>query len=82
MYSILFATINSLNEDYVDSKTAGSGVNFLKFGLTDSAILFHIQQSRLLLITDDFPLAGLASKTGCDVINFNHIRDSIFGHGA
>ena len=81
-YSLLSKYIYSLTESYIDSKTANGDPAFLKYGLTDTAILLLIKRSGLLLITDDFPLAGLVYKRGYDVINFNHIREHVLRHGS
>lgn len=77
VYGILSKYITVFGEHYVPSVKAGVDSRFPKFGLTDVCILLLVQQSELLLITDDFPLAGLVQKRGYDVINFNHVRESL-----
>lgn len=47
---------------------------FLRFGLTDTAITL-IAPGRYLVLTVDLPLCGLLQRRNVDVINFNHFRD-------
>lgn len=44
-----------------------------KFGITDSMIYVISQKSELLVLTDDFPLAGFLRSKSIDVINFNNL---------
>jgi rRNA-processing protein FCF1 len=67
--------VKILTEKYCPSVEACAHPYFNKCGLTDSAIL-SIAESELLVLTDDFQLAGLISGLGIDVINFNHLRQS------
>ena len=67
--------VTVLSEKYCPSAEACAHHYFKKCGLTDSTIL-SIADSELLVLTDDFKLAGLISSVGIDVINFNHIRQS------
>lgn len=46
---------------------------FEKIGLTDSAIAL-ISRQRLLVLTDDLPLANRLQSVGIDAINHNHLR--------
>jgi hypothetical protein len=64
-----------LSEEYCPSVAACAHPYFNKCGLTDAVIL-QIAKKQLLVITDDFRLAGLISNRGLNVINFNHIRQS------
>lgn len=44
-----------------------------RLGVTD-CITLALAAERRLIVTDDFPLAGMLTKMGCDVININNIR--------
>ena len=67
------ARIRLLHEEGEPSKVACENPHFERFGLTD-CVIADISRNAYLVLTDDFPLAGLLGKLGIDVINFNHIR--------
>jgi hypothetical protein len=62
-----------LNEEFLPSRDASSSKHFVRFGLTDSAIM-GVSKNRYLVLTDDLKLAFLLEKFGFDVLNFNHLR--------
>jgi rRNA-processing protein FCF1 len=62
-----------LEERYTASKTIASGAPFVRFGLTDSAVLHHAR-GQYLVLTDDFRLSQYLQHEGVDVFNFNHLR--------
>ena len=73
-YFELFAKqIALLQEHYVPSTQLAQNPAFVRFGLTDAAIV-HLAQEPYLVLTDDFRLSQYLAKQGVDVINFNHIR--------
>jgi rRNA-processing protein FCF1 len=65
--------IQALNERYETSALISGQPIFLRFGLTDAAII-HIAKNGLLVLTGDRALAGYLAKNGIDVVNFNHLR--------
>lgn len=73
LFGVLAREIEPLVERYVSSRTVCGSPEFINFGLTDAAMK-QILRDDLLVLTDDFPLAGHLAKEGIDVINFNHIR--------
>jgi hypothetical protein len=62
-------------EVYVASVSAGERDEFLKLGLTDSALL-AVQPSSCPILTSDLDLYLAALKHGRQVVNFNHIREA------
>ena len=62
-----------LDERHIESKTACQHTYFAKCGLTDSAIL-TIAKDNLLVLTNDFQLAGLLAAKEIDCLNFANIR--------
>lgn len=75
----VFATIRdafdllSVSEQYVPSRAATQRMDFLKYGLTDAALL-ALADKKMLLLTSDGPLAGYCEFHGLDALNFNHLR--------
>lgn len=65
--------IEILDERYRPSREACQHAYYVKCGLTDAAIM-TIAQTGLLVLTDDYRLAGVLAKLGIDAINFNHLR--------
>lgn len=59
-------------ENYVPSRVAADRAEFIRLGLTDSALL---SQHEAILLTDDLPLALAALTAGQEAINYNHIRE-------
>ena len=62
-----------LEENYATSKSLATEKEFIKYGLTDTAIIKLINKNYLLL-SEDFKLTQYASSLKADVLNFNHIR--------
>ena len=71
---IFSKSIESLNENYLESKLVINSKELLNFGLTDSVILKSVK-GKYLLLTDYLPLYYYAIGNGVDAINFNHIRE-------
>jgi len=65
--------INQLSENGVAATAIANSNDFIRFGVTDTAITLLSPRSYLVLTTD-FPLSGLLAKRGVDVVNFNHLR--------
>lgn len=65
--------IESVEEEYVESRVAGREPLFVKVGLTDTTIALAAKD-RYLVLTDDLKLAQLLEHQGVPVLNFNHIR--------
>jgi hypothetical protein len=65
--------IDRLSEESEPSKAISVKEDFLRFGLTDTAISM-IAPGRYLVLTDELALAGMLNKRGVHVLNFNHLR--------
>lgn len=73
-FRTVFQTIiDRLSEESETSKVISGKEDFLRFGLTDTAIAM-IAPGRYLVLTDELALSGLLRKRGVDVVNFNHLR--------
>ena len=80
-FRVLFRTIiNRLSEQSMPSRTVSAHDDFLRFGLTDTAISL-LSSGRFLVLTDDASLAGLLATRRIDVVNFNHVRVSAWAAG-
>jgi len=66
-------TIETVDERGCTAKDAAANRYFQRLGLTDAAIL-ALTDRRFLLLTADAELALVASATGGDALNFNHLR--------
>ena len=71
--------IETLSEQSVPAVEIGKHDNFLRFGLTDTAISM-IAPGSYLVLTDELALSGLLQSRGVDVINFNHVRMRAWGN--
>lgn len=47
---------------------------FHRFGMTDWAINKVVQEEKLVLVTDDYPLYQFVSSRGIACVNYNHLR--------
>ena len=65
--------VRSMSEQPRPAVEIAWDAQFIKFGLTDTAITM-ITPGRYLVLSDDLPLCGLLQQKKVDVINFNHIR--------
>lgn len=65
--------LETLEEEYIESRRAGREELFVKAGLTDTTIALTAKD-RYLLLTDDLKLAQMLEHRGMAVVNFNHIR--------
>ena len=80
-FRLLFrSVIDQLSEQSTPSKSICAHDDFLRFGLTDTAISL-LGTGQFLVLTDDVSLAGLLAKRRIDVVNFNHIRVSAWASG-
>lgn len=61
------------HENHFPSTEISSMQEFIKFGLSDTAIV-RLARNNHLVITDDFQLAQYLQTQCIDVLNFNHIR--------
>ena len=66
--------VKSMSEQSRPAKEIAWDAQFLRFGLTDTAITL-IAPGRYLVLTVDLALCGLLQRRNVDVINFNHFRD-------
>ena len=71
--SMFRVAIGKLIERFKPSRSVSADDDFLRFGLTDTAIS-AIAPSRFLVLTDDLGLFGILQKRKVDVVNFNHVR--------
>ena len=72
-FSYFAKGISQLIEHYEPSENLVQVESFVKFGLTDAAII-DLVKGQYLVLTDDFRLSNYLGKQGVDVINFNHLR--------
>ncbi len=72
-YALLRSKLVGWKEHYTESAELCQRDEFIKLGLTDTAIT-DIAPGNFLVITVDFELAGHLQKKKVDVINFNHLR--------
>ena len=70
--------IERVQEVYVESAIASARPEFLRLGLTDSAIL-HVGKDDVVLLSADFDLCIAAQSAGYEAQNFNHLRDGSYG---
>jgi hypothetical protein len=73
LYQIFATAMRTFREGYVASADIVDVPGFHTFGLTDTNIL-HEENSKYLVLTDDFRLSQYLQTNGRDVVNFNHIR--------
>jgi hypothetical protein len=67
-------TVEVLEENPIDSRTATQHYLFARLGVTDAAIAVCCSQGPLVL-TDDLDLYGALRTREMPAINFNHLRD-------
>jgi hypothetical protein len=73
-FRLLFRRIvKGLSEQSRPATDIAWDAQFIKFGLTDTAITM-IAPGHYLVLSDDLPLCGLLRGRKVDVINFNNIR--------
>ena len=72
-FSYFAKGISRLIEHYEPSGNLAQAESFVKFGLTDTAII-ELVKGQYLVLTDDFALSNYLDKQGVDVFNFNHLR--------
>lgn len=77
VFDVFKKIINEINENYFESKILSSNKMFHKFGLTDLSIE-ELSKGSYLVLTDDLKLFSYLSSKNIDIINFNHIRVSIW----
>jgi hypothetical protein len=65
--------INRMNEIYIASAAASSRSEFLRIGLSDSALL-EIGKQDIVILSVDHDLYMAALAAGYDAVNFNHHR--------
>lgn len=72
-FSYFAKGISQLIEHCEPSENLAQVESFVKFGLTDAAII-DLVKGQYLVLTDDFRLSNYLGKQGVDVLNFNHLR--------
>jgi len=70
---VLRSLVEHAQEKHESARTLVAKDDFLRFGLTDTAII-DIAPEQHLVLTDDLPLVHLLQNRGIDAINFNHLR--------
>jgi len=73
--------IKSTREIYVKSVDAASRTEFLRIGLSDSALLevgktTEVSKKNMVILSVDLDLYIAACAAGYEAINFNHVRDA------
>lgn len=69
--------IKNTDEIYVASADASSRSEFLRIGLSDSALL-EVSKKNIVVLSVDLDLCLAALAAGYEVVNFNHVRDPLF----
>lgn len=67
--------MNKTQEDYINSKSASARNEFLRLGLTDSALL-ELKPTTVPILTSDLDLYLTAQALRRPVFNFNHMREA------
>jgi hypothetical protein len=67
--------IQSVDEKYLESKLVSSQDEFIRLGLTDTALLCTAEADRVL-VTADLDLYLAAATKEYKVLNFNHLREA------
>jgi rRNA-processing protein FCF1 len=75
IFRTLAALISRYDEQYVISKDASLRREFIRLGLSDSALL-EVNKAGVVMLTADRDLHLAAEKAGYKSINFNHIREA------
>ncbi len=65
--------IGKLEEETRSARQIAGEERFVRFGLTDTALML-IAPGNYLVLTEELALYEHLSRAGVDVINFNHIR--------
>lgn len=68
--------VEIVEERFLESTKVVSDEAFLKFGLTDTAIL-DLAKDSYLVLTDDRPLFGLLMNMGVDAITLDSLRNAV-----
>jgi hypothetical protein len=66
--------IKKTNEIYVTSADASSRSEFLRIGLSDSALL-EVSKKNIVILSVDLERYLAALTAGYEAVNFNHLRD-------
>ena len=74
LFDSLRLQIADMSEEYILSAVAAEDELFPRYGLTDTVIFELAAARHLLVLTDDFRLAGFLRTKKVDTINFNNIR--------
>lgn len=74
VFRVLKSVIATSQETYVPSSTASARVEFIRLGLTDSALI-EVSSREVVILTTDLDLYHAALAKGTPAINFNHLRD-------
>ena len=69
--------IKKTDEIYVRSADASARAEFLRIGLSDSALL-EVSKKNIVVLSVDLDLYLAARAAGYEAINFNHLRDSYY----
>ncbi len=75
MFAKIARGVVEFREEHVPAVDLTGQPSFVRFGLTDTAVLHHAR-GQFLVLTDDFPLSQYLQHHGVDVVNFNHLRMS------
>ena len=75
IFRMLHTVISNSREQYIRSNIAAGRQEFIRLGLTDSALV-EASTNEVAVLTTDFNLYHAALSKGTPAINFNHLRDS------
>ncbi len=71
------ALIKRMDEIYVTSVDASSRHEFLRIGLSDSALL-EVSKKNIVVLSVDLDLYLAALAAGYEAVNFNHVREPLY----
>jgi hypothetical protein len=73
-FVVLVEVLREAREVHIDKDVLLDYGWLPRVGFTDLSILEASKRHDYLVLTDDFEAAGLLACEGCDVINWNHVR--------
>ena len=76
-YSLFHSLIAHWNEQFISTSRLLSDAQLRILGIADLSIS-ALAARPILVLTDDFRLAGKLQQRGLDVVNFNHLRSYIW----
>ncbi|HEU5231279.1 MAG TPA: hypothetical protein VFU50_00360 [Terriglobales bacterium] len=76
-YNLFYSLIDRWNEQFTSTSRLLSDAQLRILGIADLSIS-AVAARPILVLTDDFRLAGKLQQRGLDVVNFNHLRSYLW----